>query len=124
MVCSVVVTPDMSTVVCDCSPVRIFLRLRLRQLPERAAVLVDLREERPNLRIDPRVGCGVRGCCGNLGHEACSNGQGCEFRKAIHGDAPLSVWGQPDQLDGAAGLWLLKTYGLPRRSSFPHLLFF
>ena len=40
---SVVVMPDMSTAVCDWNPGENFLRLGLRQLPEGAAVLVDLR---------------------------------------------------------------------------------
>ena len=55
-----------------------FLRLRLGQLPERAAVLVDLGEERANLGIDPRVGGGVWGRKGGLGHEGCSEAEGCE----------------------------------------------
>jgi hypothetical protein len=44
------------------------LGLRLGQFPERAAVLVDVGQERSNLRIDPRVGGGVGRRCGNFGH--------------------------------------------------------
>src|SRR5262245_9013356 len=60
-------------------PCENFLGLRLGQLPEWTAVLVDVREERPNLRIDPWIGRGVRGCCSNLSHEACSKREGHKF---------------------------------------------
>jgi hypothetical protein len=61
------------------------LRLRLGQLPEGAAVLVDLGKERPNLGVDSRVVGGVLRCRGNVSHEACSCDQSCEFRETVHG---------------------------------------
>ena len=59
-----------------------FLRLGLRQFPERAGVLVDLDKERPDLRVDVGIGRDIGG--GARGHHGCSKEDRCQGYRCAH----------------------------------------
>jgi hypothetical protein len=66
------------------------LRFWLRQLPEGAAVLIELGEKRSDLRIDPRIGCGVGGrgdSC--VCHDGCSKSECGDALNGFHDELIL-----------------------------------